>query len=180
MSNEEIWKDIEGYEGYYQVSNMGRVRSVDRVVENNKGGYCQLKGRLLKFHTTKKGYHRVNLNKNGKIKYFLVHRLVTQAFISNPESKPQVNHIDGVKTNNNVSNLEWCTPSENIKHSFESGLNNNKGERHHKSKLNRDDVITIKLLYSKGKHTLKDIGNMFNVHNSTISEIINGVSWKHI
>jgi len=180
MSDKEIWKDIDGYEGYYQVSNMGRVRSVDRVVEHNKGGYCQLKGRLLKLYTTKKGYDRVNLNKNGKIKFFLVHRLVTQAFIPNPESKPQVNHIDGVKTNNNVSNLEWCTPSENIKHSFESGLNNNKGERHHKSKLKKADVLEIRHRYSEGDRTISKLAKEYSVDFNVVYRIVNNLGWKHI
>ena len=172
MSNEEIWKDIDGYEGYYQVSNMGRVRSVDRVVEHPTNGARVLNGKLRKLKLHRSGYHHLGLTKDGETKYRLVHRLAAQAFIPNPESKPQVNHIDGVKTNNNVSNLEWATHKENTVHAVENKLI--------KTKLNKEDVIAIRLLYSKGKHKLRDISSLFNVHYSTISEIVNGVSWKHI
>lgn len=180
MSNEEIWKDIEGYEGFFMVSNQGRVKSLDRVIEHPNHGLCLIKGKLRRLPISDKGYHKVGLNKDGKTKKFAVHRLVAQAFIPNPESKPQVNHIDGVKTNNNVSNLEWVTNYENAYHAIDIGLHNNKGARNGNSKLNKEDVIAIRTLYSKGRYTLRDISSLFNVHNSTISEIVNYVSWKHI
>ena len=100
----EIWKDIEGYEGLYQVSSWGRVKSTYRG------------GRVLKGRKTKTGYLRINLCKNRNVKEYLVHRLVAQAFIPNPQNKPQVNHIDEDKENNHVNNLEWCTAKENVNH----------------------------------------------------------------
>lgn len=103
----EIWKPIEGYEGLYEVSNLGRVRSLPRATT---------KGKVLKPRLTKFGYARVNLWRNGKSRLFLVHRLVAAAFISNPENKPQVNHIDENKANNCADNLEWCTNLENHNH----------------------------------------------------------------
>ncbi|WNO24238.1 endonuclease [Enterococcus phage SSMH01] len=101
----EEWKDIKGYEGLYQVSNFGRVKSKHRGSE-----------RILKAGTTRLGYLNVCLCKNNQIKNFKVHRLVAKAFILNPDNKPEVNHIDEDKTNNIVSNLEWCTRKENINH----------------------------------------------------------------
>lgn len=109
---EEIWKDIKGYEGLYQVSNLGRVRSVDRLDSANH----KLKGRIKSTSIRPNGYENVILCKNSKSKGYSVHRLVAQAFILNPENKPQINHIDENKANNKVSNLEWVTRKENINH----------------------------------------------------------------
>jgi hypothetical protein len=108
----EIWKDIEGFEGLYQVSNLGRVKSFDTT---DKLGRIR-KGRVLKPHRHPQGYLLVTLCKNGKHKNHKTHRVVAQAFIPNPENKPEVNHIDENKTNNNVNNLEWSTRKENLNH----------------------------------------------------------------
>ena len=105
---EEIWKDIEGYEGY-QVSNFGRVRSLDRY---NGRGYW-IKGCILKPIMDKKGYLTVGLSKNNQRKAFKVHRLVALHFIPNIENKPEIDHINTIKTDNRVENLRWVTPKEN-------------------------------------------------------------------
>ena len=120
----EVWKWIDGYTNMYQVSNLGRVRSVDRDV------YCEVSpnklqhifGKVLKQGTNHKGYPIVYLSKDGKQKIITVHRLVAKAFIENPLSLPQVNHKDGCKTNNYVDNLEWCDNSYNQKHAHDTGL----------------------------------------------------------
>ena len=107
----EIWKDIKGYEGYYQVSNLGRVRSLKRVVgagKNANHSTQTLNGRILKSAYTKK-YVTTILSKDGKTKCFSVHKLVAEAFIPNPDNLPCVNHKDENKHNNKVDNLEWCT-----------------------------------------------------------------------
>lgn len=109
---EEIWIDIEGFEGLYQVSNLGRVRSLDRLDGANR----RLTGKILKGGKHNGGYLRVTLCKNSVVYAKSIHRLVAEAFIPNPENKPQVNHIDEDKTNNTVSNLEWMTSKENINH----------------------------------------------------------------
>lgn len=109
----EIWKDVIGFEGYFQVSNFGRVRSVDRVIPHSHTGAATIKGRIKKQRVDKYGYPIVRLNKDGERWIPTVHRLVAEAFIPNPENKEQVNHIDEVKTNNCVKNLEWCTVQYN-------------------------------------------------------------------
>lgn len=101
----EIWKAIEGYEGLYEISNYGRVKSLDRIGHGGR----KLKGRILKKAKNKDGYFVVDLDSHGKRKQFRVHRLVATAFIPNPNNYPCVNHKDENKLNNNVDNLEWCT-----------------------------------------------------------------------
>lgn len=119
---DEVWKDIKGCEGRYQISNYGNVKSLSRYVSNHTGKLL-VKEKLLKQRPDKKGYMRIDLKYNNGIKRYLgVHRLVADAFIDNPNNKPQVNHIDGNKSNNNVSNLEWCTCVENMGHAFRTGL----------------------------------------------------------
>lgn len=117
----EEWKDIQGYEDSYQVSNLGRVRSKTRKRPFGRG-FKTYKGRLLKQSTDKDGYKKINLSKNGKKKRFFVHRLVAKAFIKNSNNYPVINHIDGIKDNNQADNLEWVTISENTKHAFDIGL----------------------------------------------------------
>lgn len=118
---EEIWKDIQGHEGYYQVSNKGRVMSLERKVKI-RNGYRTVFNKVRKPFKTKEGYFQICIYENNNYKPYLIHRLVAQAFIPNPDNKPHVNHIDGDKTNNNSWNLEWVTTSENNKHAFETGL----------------------------------------------------------
>lgn len=111
---EEQWKDIKGYEGLYEVSNFGNVRSLDRVIRSKHNGTMLRKGRILTpFYEEKKGYYQVSLSKDGKNKKHRVHRLVASAFLDNPHNYTDVNHKDEVKTNNNVDNLEWCTRKYN-------------------------------------------------------------------
>ena len=146
----EVWKDINGYEGCYQVSNLGRIKSLDRMTNNQYGEYF-MKGRILKNSIIKeKGYCRVSLNNgNGKISK-RVHRLVAEAFIPNPENKPEVNHKDGNKLNNCVSNLEWCTNKENIEHSIRTGLKKHcNGCSNSSSKFTEEDIIFIRKNYKK-------------------------------
>lgn len=109
----EIWKDIPNYEGIYKINNLGEIRRYST--------YCIYDRRIpeyhnIKAHIDKNGYYRVLLSKNNKIKNYLVHRLVAQTFIPNPNNLPQVNHKDENKTNNNVNNLEWCTRSYNCQY----------------------------------------------------------------
>lgn len=109
----EEWRDIVGYEGLYQVSSLGRVRSLDRVIERNGRPSC-LKGKVLSGCRFGRGYLMVGLSKNNEVKLVGIHRLVAQAFVPNPNNLPQVNHKDCDKTNNRVENLEWCSALYNL------------------------------------------------------------------
>lgn len=120
---EEIWKDVKGYEGFYEVSNFGRVNSITR--NGTSGG-------ILKGNKNKCGYHMALLRRNGEVKNCTVHRLVALAFLKKVENKEIVNHIDGNKENNTVENLEWCDQSENQIHAYKLGLQKANMEEAHK------------------------------------------------
>ena len=113
----EIWKPIPGYEGYYEASTYGRVRSVDRYTINRWGSKTFHGSQIMKCRKFKNGYMHVKLTKNGKGVEPSVHRLIAITFIPNPGNLSQVNHIDGNKSNNYITNLEWCSSSENQLHS---------------------------------------------------------------
>lgn len=127
-----IWKAIQGYEGYYEVSDTGLVRSLDRVVPDTKSGLKHLKGKIMKQtesigRTRDSGYYVVNLRKNHTTNVTPVHRIVAETFIENSQGLPTVNHIDGDKHNNHVTNLEWVSYSENNIHALKNGLRNPRG-----------------------------------------------------
>lgn len=166
--DKEIWKDIDGYDGLYQVSNLGNVRSFKRG-----------KLRIMAFSTNKYGYHKITLHDNKVKKHTTIHQLVAKAFIPNPENKPQVNHINGIRNDNRLENLEWCTAKENTNHSIEI-LNSRKiGEHHSCSILDTKTVLLIVDLDKKG-FLIKEISNITGVKSSTINNVINGRSWSHI
>lgn len=113
---EEIWKDIKGYEGLYQASNFGRIKRLEALLPDKNGNKHYSPEKILKPWKHKSGYQLIGLNKYGCRKAKLIHRIIAEAFIENPHDKPQINHKDGDKTNNCVSNLEWVTNSENQRH----------------------------------------------------------------
>ena len=135
----EIWKPIEGYEGLYEVSNLGRIRSLDRL-DVYKGKYKRyFKGKMLNPTFYRGGYLQVQLSKNGKVKVCKLHRLVAQTFLPNPDNLPVVNHKDEDKTNNCVDNLEWCTQQYNINYGTRNERHKQKmigrtGKKNHSSK----------------------------------------------
>lgn len=118
---EEIWKSIPGYKGLYEVSNMGRVKALERIAARGSKGERHRKEQILKLQC-RNLYLKATLCKNGEYKQFQVHRLVAEAFIPNPDGKPVVNHIDGDRCNNQASNLEWVTYRENTQHAIRTGL----------------------------------------------------------
>lgn len=167
----EIWKDIEGYDGFYQVSNLGRVRSW----KNARWGRCD-KPHSLTLSNHAKGYTMVTL---GQYEKKTVHRLVAEAFIPNPENKSQVNHINGNKADNRVKNLEWVTNQENRDHAVEHGLHL-KGEDCPQAKLTETDVLDIRAAHNLGCFMQKELAEVWGVHPMTIKDIVNNITWKHL
>lgn len=147
----EVWKDIEGYKGY-QVSNLGQVRSVDRIVIKSNGHVNHYKGRILKQLKNSMGYYRVAIKKDTKNIRLFVHRLVAEAFIPNYNNMPQVNHIDNIHTNNKVDNLEWCNQNYNMKHYWK--YHEKKG---HRKALQKNGKIQIKKILGQTKRGVKQI-----------------------
>ena len=165
MSNTEKWKQVEGFPGY-EISNFGRVKSSHYFNGTNE--------RILR-HRLSRGYCTVILVGTEKKYCKQVHRLVGLAFIDNPEDKPTINHMDGVKTNNHVDNLEWATRKENHKHAAENGLMAS-GERNGNSKLTAQDVINIRGM----DESQRKIADMFGVSHVLIGNIQRLETWKHI
>lgn len=157
----EEWKDIKNYEGLYQVSNLGNVKSLERNKSNGKGS-VKTKEKILTQDITNWGYYRVALYKDGIRKYYKVHRLVAEAFILNPNNKEQVNHIDGNKLNNNVNNLEWNTRIENMNHARINGLCGNSTDSNY-ILLKNDDGEIISQYDGKSK-----LANIININNGKI------------
>lgn len=172
----EIWRPIEDYEGIYLVSNLGRVKSVDREIMEKTGKRRPIKGRILKPYIDKAGYKTCRLYKDGIDEFFFIHRLVSMAFVDKNEGKDYINHIDGDKGNNNAKNLEWCTHQENIVHAFETGLSQ-RGSRHYRTNLTERDVLEIRKLYKKGKYYQYELAEKFDIDPSQISRIINESAW---
>jgi hypothetical protein len=162
MNTVEVWKDVAGYEGAYQVSNFGRIKRGNRVLKL----------------TLRNTYMYAHLSLHGKQKQARVHRLVAEAFISREENKPSVNHIDGDKQNNRVENLEWCNQSENQVHALQHGLADY-GENSVKAKLQNKDVAEIRKLLKEGV-TQKNIAKLYNVHPSVICDINTKRKWKYV
>lgn len=171
----EIWEPVVGYKGLYEVSCLGKVRTL-----TYKGTTILKEGRLLSpGHVG--GYRQVHLYKNRIKTSKLVHVLVAQSFILNPENKPKVNHKDGEKANNHVENLEWCTQLENIHHSMYILGKTYHGSKHHHAKLTEEIITKMKEMhrdYPAMKN--RDIAKVFGIWESNMSWILAGKVWKHV
>ena len=176
----EIWKDIPDYEGSYQVSNMGRVRSVDRVVTFNDGSMRKYKGKVLKPAITHRGYERVVLCIDNGLTNKTVHRLVLETFKPHVNMNDlEVNHMDGNKLNNHLTNLEWLTRRDNMLHAHNTGLINNKGERNPNAKFSKVDILEILERLDTGE-LHKDIGLDYGVSAKYIYHISTGHRWRSV
>lgn len=169
---EEIWKNVIGYEGYYEVSNLGNVRSVDRYVKGNGiTSDKQLKrGKTLK-QFLKQGAQSVTLRKEGSYKFRYVYRLVAEAFIPNPNNLPLINHKDEDRTNSNVNNLEWCDYSYNIKY---NGASKRSGKKRQKKVIQYD----IKMNEIARFDSVGEAAIAVNAHQQNISQACNGKQQK--
>ena len=175
----EVWKEIKGYNNVYLVSNLGNVKSNDHFCKG-KFGIVEKKGRILKLQKSKKGYLQVSLSFNGKRFHTGAHRLVALSFIENLENKLQVNHINGIKQDNRVENLEWCTNQENQMHAVKNNLSNpNYGEKHHMAKLTNKDVLNIRALHKIG-FTNKEMALDYMISQTAMSKIINNKTYINI
>ena len=154
----EVWKDIIGYEGYYKISNLSRVSSVDRVVPSLRWGEQSLKGIIKKYSHNGQGYKIVHLSKHGKVKTTSVHRLVAIHFIENKYLKPQVNHIDGDKLNNSIENLEWVTALENNVHAHDTGLKNSNVYLVDRELFKKEYLIGVSLTSLRKKYRISNHG----------------------
>lgn len=172
-----IWIDIEGYEGMYQVNNLGEVKSLNRIVGGPHGSRL-MNGRLLKTHFNKNQLI-VNLCKDNIKSKKRVHRLVAAAFIPNPLSLLEVNHIDGNSKNNCAINLEWIDRKGNIEHAVINKLYP-RGESHYKAVLSNCDVLEIRSIYSAGIMNQATLAKKYNVSCGLIKDVVRHNSWKHV
>lgn len=164
----EIWRPVVGYEGIYEVSSFGQIRSLDKSV-NCKGGKKVIKLGKILLPKISFGYHRMGLSHSMDVKYFYLHRLIAMAFIPNPHNKPFVNHIDSNRMNNNIDNLEWCTHAENINHAIYVSENK-------KTKINYEIVLYCLQNFDGSNHIGMAI--KFNVRPSLIKRILDGSGYK--
>ena len=174
----EEWRDIKGYEGLYQVSNMGRVKGLERISKHSKGGNKTIKEKILKGTLNDNRYLMVGLSKNGKTKRFLIHRLVGEAFISNPNKLPCIDHINTIATDNRAENLKWCTQKDNCNNELSKKhiSENRKGKKF--SKEHKKHISDSLKGYKHSKDTIEKKRN-----TSCCKKIINittGVVYKSI
>lgn len=176
----EKWAKIKGFEKY-EVSNIGRVKSVSRIIKLKNNTTRFVETQILNIKPNRQGYIRAYLtDENKKEKSFFVHRLVAEYFIPNPENKKFVNHKNGIKNDNNVSNLEWCTCKENIVHAFRTGLKSAvRGSKSNFSKLTEEEILEIRELYPIIK-SYKKIADMYKTSLSNIAHIIKKRTWHHL
>lgn len=184
----EEWRDIPGYEGYYQVSNIGRIKSLDRWIKRSDGKMHFERSRIMALSKSSNGYLQVNLRKNGTFKRFNVHRLVALAFIPNPYNLPQVNHKDENKQNNCVENLEWCTVKYNMEYSdvIKKGVEAAKIKQTWKKAQRLGAEITRKPVevYKDGEligifESQSEAARQLNLTLQGISQVLRGVYNKH-
>lgn len=164
----EIWKDIPDYEGVYQVSNLGRIRSLDRYIKRGKSGFFK-EGQIQKLQNNGNGYLYKQLKHEGRYRNFYIHRLVLMVFIGERPDGMVICHKDGDTTNNNLNNLRYDTPLENNIDQFRHGIE--------KGKLSNDDVLKVRKMYKDGYKT-KEISEFFNVGKWVVQRINNGENYS--
>ena len=177
---EEIWKDIKGYEGLYQVSNLGRVKSLERYRKNGKNkGYIKPET-ILKPLIDSSDYLFVILQIDCLKKHLRINRQVALHFIPNPLNLPEVNHLFGDKSDNRACVLEWSTHSENMKHAFRTGLRIGlKGEKNPKCKLTKKIVNEIRDKFKTGNYTKLKLSKEYNISDAQIGNIVRFKMWNH-
>ena len=174
----EVWKSVVGYEGFYEVSNMGRVKSLARFVGGKGGSLRPIPECIKKTSVNRCGYEKIQFSDGVGRKYHtVVHRVVAGAFLENPHNKAQINHIDGDKLNNSVDNLEWATSFENQRHAVE--LTRRYGERTGTPKLKEADIVDVRFLIGNGVRQY-DVAKLYDVSRMTIYRVMSGRNWKRV
>lgn len=168
----EIWKAVPGYEGWYDVSNFGRIRSY-----HNYGNGRRREPRMIRATKDCFGYLQITLCLQAIHEQKKVHQVVASAFLPKGGVGMQIDHVNGVKTDNRADNLEWVTPKENTLRSVALGLKPS-GERHWNHKLTEQDVSDMRELYSTGKCSHRKLGEMFGVSHNTVGRIVRGEGWR--
>ena len=169
----EVWKKIQGFENY-EISSLGRIK-----VNLKFRKYRDYQSKILNPSLDKDGYLRTALTKEGKKYMKPIHRLVALNFITNTNKKPCVNHKNGIKTDNRIENLEWCTVKENNIHAIKIGLSGQlPGEKHHMSKLKEKEVLEI--INNKDNLCQWQLALVYNISQTQVSRIINKKRWNHI
>jgi len=177
-----VWKDIEGYEGFYQVSNKGRIKSFARETLNKRGILMRFKGKILSNKSfDKNGYVLQGLTINKKTKTFKAHRLVALEFIPNPDILPEVNHINGIKNDNRVENLEWSTTSYNQLHSVHVLKNKVlKGEEIGNSRLTEELVRELRDVKKYMDISYTQLQEIYGIKRATIHLAVTRKTWRHV
>lgn len=170
LSNYKTYPEFD----YIEVSDSGIVRTKDRIIKGKGNSTRFRKGRVLIQTPSKKGYPEVRISGSPRC----VHKLVMLTFVGERPTGMHINHKNGIKTDNSLENLEWISPSGNIKHAFDMGIQSNKGEKNPRAKLNAIDVETIRTLYSKENYTQRQLANIYLVNQTTISQIVRRTSWN--
>jgi hypothetical protein len=165
----EVWKEIKGYEGLYQVSNLGRIKSSHKE-----------KHIIIKPGKDKDGYLQFGFSNNGTVLMRKIHRKVAETFIDNPHNKKTVNHINGIKDDNRVENLAWCTHLENMQHARRIGLIDQHGEKSVRAKLSLSEVRAIRKSYKETKLNQYELAEIYGVSQTCISEITLFKTWNEV
>lgn len=167
----EEWADIKDFEGHYQISNLGQVKSLARMRLSARGSMASMKERILVQKVTKQGYHIIGLHNNEIRKFTPIHRLVALHFIENTENKPTVNHIDGNKKNNTVWNLEWNTVKENTTHAFDTGLAQKRGHEKYSIAFKKE----VKEYFDLTGCSIAALSEHFGISNRSAGRFSKGV-----
>jgi len=174
MTQQEFWMPMYGGENDYEVSTYGKIRSIDRVISKADNTIQTLKGKTLRQNPSSNGYMMVNVKYKGVRTNKTVHSILAETFIVKGKMPKDrcVNHKDGVKSNNNISNIEVVSYAENLKHAHVNGLNNSIGETHYMAKATTNDIAKIREMYKNGVMQ-KDIAKIYNMKQPAISAIVN-------
>jgi len=172
----ELWKDVKGFENIYVVSNYSRIKSLIRKTKT----WQIHKEIIVSTNSKARGYVKFPAHKDGKRYNLLFHRIIAEAWIPNPNNFPDVNHINAIRDDNRIENLEWVTHSMNIRHAYKMGNKNQKGEKNNSAKINQNIANNIRIYHEQFPHlSQKEIGKVFGLSREHIKDIVNYKTWNY-